>query len=665
VSLLCLSLLASLFSSTPVCAAPNELRVAYHTQSMPYSHLDESGMPRGMFIDLMDWLGAEVGRKIVYVPFSSNSACCNALDNGSVDVVLGTLSTMGEWTEFQRTSAISTSALCLVVPADEAKDYEEKRSFVGVKAAYEYGTASSSSLYNLHIKQYISCGSQQNVLDTLERGRAKVGIMAYDSAVYLLNQEAYKDKYTIIRNNVGSVSYVLLLRAEDHSMGNRLDSAIVKAKTSGIYEEVAGEWLPSEQDVFNETLRRLGYGAAICASVALAIIIFVSVTNRFLSRRVAEKTAELEAANRELDAKILALENDSRLRRDIIERSHSGMVAFDGEGRITLINQAAMSLAGLGSVDEENTIHTIPLWRDLYKKMRERGKQVSERTLLAGLPQEIELETDGHLRKYRCSLMRGSSANDGELLMSAEDITKEDRERQLLFEQEKNLYLNRFVAGIAHEIKNPLMSIRTAATLMRDMPDDPEVQQAVVRFVPDEVDRINHLVEGLVQYARPVKGHQTIFEISSVVEECRYLVDISAKKHPIRCQLSMEEGLAILANRDKVKQSLINIIMNGLESMEERLAQKRDRELTMSIQAKGEGSFVVVTVRDEGMGMDEEKIKNCFNPFFTTKETGTGLGLTLVRQYLTENGGHLFIESRPGEFTQITLTFRRYLRDEA
>ena len=113
--------------------------------------------------------------------------------------------------------------------------------------------------------------------------------------------------------------------------------------------------------------------------------------------------------------------------------------------------------------------------------------------------------------------------------MTVEDITAEERKKQELFEQEKKQSLNRLVAGIAHEIKNPLMAIRTAATLMRDQGSDQEVQEAFSKYVPDEVDRINQLVNGLIHYARPVEGDLERIELSKVVQECLYLTKVVTK----------------------------------------------------------------------------------------------------------------------------------------
>jgi polar amino acid transport system substrate-binding protein len=208
------------------------------------------------------------------------------------------------------------------------------------------------------------------------------------------------------------------------------------------------------------------------------------------------------------------------------------------------------------------------------------------------------------------------------------------------------------------------MAIRTSASLLQAQWDDPEVRDAFVRFVPNEVDRINQLIENLIGYARPVKGEQQPMRLSDIVTECLYLTAIAAKKHNIICTTQLNDELWIFANRDRIKQSLINIIINGIESIEKKLTLGCDTMPGMSICAEAEGEFALIRIRDEGMGMRKEDIWRCTEPFYTTKSAGTGLGLALVQQFLSKNGGTISIDSEEGVYTEVCLKFRRYRSDE-
>ena len=264
---------------------------------------------------------------------------------------------------------------------------------------------------------------------------------------------------------------------------------------------------------------------------------------------------------------------------------------------------------------------------------------------------------------YQCSVIQapGADAQSG-ILLTILDITKEEQEKRLAFEKEKSKAMNRLIAGIAHEIKNPLMSIRTFANLITTRRGDQQVQDMFAEFVPDEVDRINKLVEGLINYAKPTQKQVTSIDLGNVINECMYLTQAVVKQGRIQVEVRAEEGLLIRGDQTQIKQVLINIILNSIESMEKKMKEQSGQAThrpVLTIEAKGVGSQAVITVEDEGCGMTEKEIRRCTDPFFTTKTTGTGLGLALSKNYLEENGGCLLIESKLQEYTRITMKFDR------
>ncbi|HWP50508.1 MAG TPA: ATP-binding protein, partial [Clostridia bacterium] len=245
-------------------------------------------------------------------------------------------------------------------------------------------------------------------------------------------------------------------------------------------------------------------------------------------------------------------------------------------------------------------------------------------------------------------------------LFSLEDITFELEAAKKSFEREKNHILNRMIAGIAHEIKNPLMSIRTYACLLPSKIDDPGFRASFAEFVPRESDRINHLVESLVNYAKPVQGEPAYIDLFGLVRDCAYLSEVAKRNTAIQFNLNAQGSCYIFSNVNQVKQVLINIIINGIESVERKLADtpQPNAARTVSVATFKDGEYGCVQVRDEGVGMNEYVKKHCVDPFYTTKDRGSGLGLALSSQYIRENGGSLDIESEEGQYTCITLRFR-------
>jgi polar amino acid transport system substrate-binding protein len=247
-------------------------------------------------------------------------------------------------------------------------------------------------------------------------------------------------------------------------------------------------------------------------------------------------------------------------------------------------------------------------------------------------------------------------------ILAIENITNERRLKDQIFEREKNLVLNRMIASIAHEIRNPLMSIKTYVELMPSKLGNPEFQQQLVHYVPKEVDRMNALVSDLIDYAKsPTTVRQTI-DISEAIESCVALVLPMLKKLDIAISLNLEEGVKVRSDRSRLKQVIMNLLINGIEALEEkRSGQSGNDRRGMSIASRSDGEYCYVEIVDEGIGMTPEEMRHAMEPFYTTKPAGTGLGLAISKQYMDESGGSLWIDSEKGVSTRVTMQFKRIL----
>lgn len=642
------------------------LRVAFNSNAILYHYIDEDGEYRGMHIDMMNWIAKAKKMQIVYIPFETNQECINALNSRDVDVILGHRTNDRAAAGLQYTNELSSSSLCLVVPNELAWTIENSEGRQVYSAVMEYGTAPNYYMTQIGIQRYLSKGNQVSVFEALIEGEADMAIAVYDCFIFLLNKAGLKDKYTILRRYIAPVSYAMLVRKNDLTTFNILESGLTELRASGSYESIYKKWqLEDEKVALLKLIRRMTIIVVVLGCIVLAIILFNIMINRMLKRKVAEKTKELYEANLELDRRMMQIQSESRIRYGMIEFSPSGMVAFDKNYRITLINHAARRISGASDDCVGSDVRNLSVFGEILKKieydifslMRYGGK-VSH-------PVTIELENGENKRSYRYNLYSFCDESDiNNILLDVEDVTIEERKKQELFEQEKNRSLNRLIAGIAHEIKNPLMAIRTASSLLKTQGNDPEVQDAFTRLVPKEVDRINQLVEGLINYARPIKGKREMTNLAAVVRECLYLTKFAIKNRNICYKVDMDDSVFVYVNRDKIKQSLINIIMNSIESMERKLLNEPEKQLLLDISVSKDQSFALVRIRDEGVGMSEVEIKRCREPFYTTKLVGTGLGLSLVQQFMEENDGVLDIRSELACYTEVLLKFRRYDEDE-
>lgn len=174
----------------------------------------------------------------------------------------------------------------------------------------------------------------------------------------------------------------------------------------------------------------------------------------------------------------------------------------------------------------------------------------------------------------------------------------------------------------------------------------------IATLVPKEIDRLNQLIEGLIHYAKPVSKEKKRFDIGPLLKNVIRLFKQNMENKNIKIEYDIVPNLWIEADESQVKQVLINLFLNAIESMEH-----VRREKTLYVNALCLGDEAVITIRDKGEGMTAEQAKKIFEPFYTSKEHGTGLGLSLSKQFVIENNGSLALESKLGEGSTFILKF--------
>lgn len=656
VLLVALIAVATLFPA-PASAVEETVRIGFCDYAAPYHFIGNDGTYQGMHIDMMNWIIRQKGLKAMYIPYQTNSACLEALNRGEVDVILGHRTNDSAAIGLQYTSELSSSSMSLIAPTALVEIAQRTANYKPYSAAIEYGSASAYAA-SMGVSGYLVRANQAAVFEALLLGQADMALCDYDCFLYLLNEAGLTEEYSVLRSYIAPIGYALLLRPADKELFFTLDTGLAEIRASGSYEEIYMRWIvPDSATPDPQLVRRIWTIALSIALVAAAYAVFNLAMNRILKKRVQQKTMELHL-------RMEQLQHEGNIRHAMIEHASSGMVSFNQQYHILLMNRAAVQMSGLQDAHAVQDVRHLPIFGEILDRLPWNLFHEEAQNATISRPVTIDLGTASDKHCYRYNCYRSRNENEMSVLMTVEDITAEEQEKQEIFEKEKKQSLSRLVAGIAHEIKNPLMAIRTAASLLKAQGDDREVQEAFAKYVPGEVDRITNLIDGLINYARPVKGDREVLPVASVVRECLYFTQIAAKNIGITYETDMDETVQIYANRDKIKQSIINILINSMESIERKLQAHPEQPLSIQVVVAQDEYFAYVHIKDQGVGMHEKDIRFCTEPFFTTKTGGTGLGLALVQQFMEENGGKLQIESEPTYYARVTLKFRRCEKDE-
>ncbi len=204
--------------------------------------------------------------------------------------------------------------------------------------------------------------------------------------------------------------------------------------------------------------------------------------------------------------------------------------------------------------------------------------------------------------------------------------------------------LGTLTAGLAHEIRNPLVAIKTLTQLLPERLDDEEFRSNFLQIASGEVDRISSLVTELLDFARPSDPKLDLEDVNTILDGMILLVSTETKKKQINIIKNYASGLPpVQVDREQIKQVFLNILLNAIEATREN--GKIDVKTRSFIKPDGE-PYVQIEFTDTGSGIPEEYMEDIFNPFFTTKSTGSGLGLSISNQIIQDHRGYIHVESQ-------------------
>lgn len=234
---------------------------------------------------------------------------------------------------------------------------------------------------------------------------------------------------------------------------------------------------------------------------------------------------------------------------------------------------------------------------------------------------------------------------------------QEDRLKKL-FHADKLATVGELAAGAAHEIRNPLTSIRsTVQFLQKDLPSD---KKKLVDGVIQEVDRIDQIIKGLLSLSKSSELHVGAVDLKDVLDQTLLLLEPQLRKQNIEVRKSFDQPiLPIRGDASQLKQVFLNILMNSVESLREggSISAKIEDNVEQKY-LRDNLDFVEVKIQDTGQGILDKDLPRVFDPFFTTKEAGTGLGLSISYGIISKHGGEIHIESRVEEPSGTTVTVK-------
>ncbi|MFZ5997161.1 MAG: ATP-binding protein [Nitrospirota bacterium] len=233
-------------------------------------------------------------------------------------------------------------------------------------------------------------------------------------------------------------------------------------------------------------------------------------------------------------------------------------------------------------------------------------------------------------------------------------VKRSEELKKAMAERERLAVLGGMASVLAHEIRNPLGSIKGFAQYLREGKRQEQDNKEYLDIIVSESERLEALTEDLLLYAKPVEIKAEAFDINNLIGEVvRMVQGCSEGKPGLTVQQSAAPALLMKSDKDKLRQVLLNIMQNAADAVE--------GSGMVAISTQGAGDRIIITIKDNGYGMDKETKEKAFVPFYTTKTRGTGLGLAIVDKLVKALDGTIEVESEYGKGTEFRITLPKNL----
>ncbi len=323
----------------------------------------------------------------------------------------------------------------------------------------------------------------------------------------------------------------------------------------------------------------------------------------------------------------------------------TGLITVDRQGRLVSGNRLAAELTKIELVKSQghSLKQILPEWPESV---------TSSRSDLRNL-QFTGICKDGSRVpiKISSSQLRSSDGRELGRVLIFQDMSQiKDMEARL--ERSRRLAaLGKMAAGIAHEIRNPLGTLKGFAQYFKDQAGNDSESREYADIMIGEVDRLNHIISALLQFARPREPELKMVKAREIFDQALRLLTADFNKQAIVPEIISADNTEFQADPDLILQVLINLIKNSLA------ASGPNDHITLT--AAPDAGNIILTIADTGKGMTPEEKERMFDPFFTTRKTGTGLGLAVSYQIIEQHNGRFEVESRPGAGTSIRIILPR------
>jgi two-component system sensor histidine kinase HydH len=332
---------------------------------------------------------------------------------------------------------------------------------------------------------------------------------------------------------------------------------------------------------------------------------------------------------------------------NLVENMPIGLIVIDNHKQLTSFNQVAETFFGHlteGSIGKD-VAEIIP--RELWELIEDPDIRngIVEKEIICPVK-------DGRMISFEVSstLLHDRDNNFLGYILLFKDLTEIQSLKKNLARSQRLASVGRLAAGVAHEIRNPLSSIKGFATYFKERYEKQPEDKQTAEIMIQEVDRLNRVVSQLLEFAIPVSVNGNPIDMKKLINDSLKLIEQQVQEKNIQVTINQIHELGeIFLDSDKINQILLNLYLNALDAME------KGGSLVIAFGKDPWKRGIEISVTDTGTGIDKKDLPNIFDPYFTKKPDGTGIGLAIVHNIVEAHNGEIKIESQVGKGTTFTV----------
>lgn len=366
----------------------------------------------------------------------------------------------------------------------------------------------------------------------------------------------------------------------------------------------------------------------------------------FIINAFHEVTKQLKEKEKELQRlKALAeqrAENVESYNANILQCVTSGVMTFDRDCRVTTMNRAAEELLGWGENPKGMSCAELFADNEITKAVH---RTLREKMPSARMEAMLQRPAGALWLGFNTAILTDRHGAALGVILSFSDLTEVKRLQEQVELRERLTALGEMSAGIAHELRNPMAVISGYLNLLSKKTDPSS--QSVIRDITREIDGMNRIIGDMLTFARPAALNRVSVNLREMLETClANALQASGPACSVKTLLDVGD-IRVTVDEVLMRQAFTNLFQNATDAM--------PQGGTLTVDAKTGPRLLTVRVADTGTGIPRDALKKIFLPFFTTKDTGVGLGLALVHKIILSHGGRIEVESTEGKGSVFTV----------